>query len=714
MSKSFSGCNIEDFFKGQDQWSFYIPPITPSKHHSVLYEFPIPENSKPQPHKQVNPKHWDEDHVRMPYSPENLYPVEEIGTKGILVSRWELICEALGKPLKSFSDLEKAISSYNRSIPKLTALENFFEHVLSEEESEEFFENILPKIIKLALSLPEILPAGIPLLKKHHNRSISISQLQVSSLLANAFLCTFPWKKEVSHTYPGVNFIRLYTSNQTYRSIDSIFEKIKCILHYFQRVTKTEPKGVITIERKFSHRSEVPRWDNLQNNLGNTKVHITNKGTIEDDGLGFLQVDFANKNVGGGVLGHGCVQEEIRFVICPELLVSRLFVEQLDDTEAVVVRGVERFSKYTGYSDTFKWDGNYVDVTPFDKYGRRQTSISIIDATPFFRAERQYQSSAILRELNKAYVGFSCHHKENLAPVATGNWGCGAFNGDVKLKTLIQLMACNAAHRDLVYYTFGDRDLQENLYSMYLFIASNRIKTCELWRILCRFAVAELPENQLYSFIQQCWFDIRDKPEIIFPNRSKRDVQNCGQNGTSPFNSPMQKPKQDNQNTPTTSRTPNNIESISEQKKEYQPSLGDKEKTPLKNYSPLPITVKSSPSVDASASPQLTFSRIPTNKYKEKTKLTKEYFEKDQNDLLKIFSTINGPPIGAKPNEECDTLLTASDKWIKSDKTVKEDSVVIDIEENQMEVDVQPEETKEVVVKPKSKITDFFPKISKS
>lgn len=80
--------------------------------------------------------------------------------------------------------------------------------MLSEEESEEFFENILPKIIQLALKLPEIVPGSIPLLKKHHNKSVSLSQVQISSLLANAFLCTFPWKKEVSCTYPGVNFVR--------------------------------------------------------------------------------------------------------------------------------------------------------------------------------------------------------------------------------------------------------------------------------------------------------------------------------------------------------------------------------------------------------------------------------------------------------------------------------------------------------------------------
>lgn len=46
------------------------------------------------------------------------------------------------------------------------------------------------------------------------------------------------------------------------------------------------------------------------------------------------------RNIGGGVLRYGCVQEEIRFVICPELIVSRLFVEQLGNGEAVIITGI--------------------------------------------------------------------------------------------------------------------------------------------------------------------------------------------------------------------------------------------------------------------------------------------------------------------------------------------------------------------------------------
>jgi poly(ADP-ribose) glycohydrolase len=75
-------------------------------------------------------------------------------------------------------------------------------------------------------------------------------------------------------------------------------------------------------------------------------------------------MDFANKFLGGGVLNHGCVQEEIRFVICPELIVSMLFCEVMNENEALLVKGCERFSCYRGYAQTFEWAGDYRDETP--------------------------------------------------------------------------------------------------------------------------------------------------------------------------------------------------------------------------------------------------------------------------------------------------------------------------------------------------------------
>ena len=57
-------------------------------------------------------------------------------------------------------------------------------------------------------------------------------------------------------------------------------------------------------------------------------------------------MDFANEYVGGGVLGQGCVQEEIRFLVCPELIIARLFTEKLDSNEVLEVVGAETYSNY--------------------------------------------------------------------------------------------------------------------------------------------------------------------------------------------------------------------------------------------------------------------------------------------------------------------------------------------------------------------------------
>lgn len=89
-----------------------------------------------------------------------------------------------------------------------------FGQVLEEVESEYFFQKVLPKVISLALSLPQLLTGGVPLLKQHSTHSVSLSQHQVSSLLANAFLCTFPRRNTTKRdseysSFPYINFNRL-------------------------------------------------------------------------------------------------------------------------------------------------------------------------------------------------------------------------------------------------------------------------------------------------------------------------------------------------------------------------------------------------------------------------------------------------------------------------------------------------------------------------
>lgn len=77
----------------------------------------------------------------------------------------------------------------------------------------------------------------------------------------------------------------------------------------------------------------------------------------------------------------------------------------------------------------------------------------------------------------QAYVGFvgSDIYKNNLPAIATGNWGCGAFRGNPKLKVLIQLMAAAVAGRSIVYFTFGDTKLRDDLAAMYAHLVHHDI-----------------------------------------------------------------------------------------------------------------------------------------------------------------------------------------------------------------------------------------------
>ena len=170
-----------------------------SSQHCVLF------NAKTIGHASLPPKPypdsfkdvWDYNHVRMPCSAQNLYPVATGDGNGEkkLLPRWDMICKALRRPISSSQDLESAILSYNYQYSKrwkFKTLHSYFQLGCSERERMEFFSNILPKIVALALDLPRIVTHALPLLKQHQAYSVSLSQEQIGCLLANAFLCTFP------------------------------------------------------------------------------------------------------------------------------------------------------------------------------------------------------------------------------------------------------------------------------------------------------------------------------------------------------------------------------------------------------------------------------------------------------------------------------------------------------------------------------------------
>jgi poly(ADP-ribose) glycohydrolase len=247
-------------------------------------------------------------------------------------------------------------------------------------------------------------------------------------LIANAFLCTFTrdsreevWAK---NNIPSINFDDMYSEHI---NEGPKVAKIRMMINYFRRISKKMPQGNVTFIRQYL--SAQPNWNDLDVSLTNLTVH--DQGGIEDSPEA-LQADFANAFIGGASISYGCVQEEIRFSLCPECNVSRLFCEKMNDNEAVVIVGAEQFSSYKGYAYSLEYGGDYVDINRHET-GEIKTQLVAMDALIFsygLYSRSQWNKDKIIRELKKAYVAFQMSVKiPVLASVSTGNWGCGAFHG---------------------------------------------------------------------------------------------------------------------------------------------------------------------------------------------------------------------------------------------------------------------------------------------
>ncbi len=283
-------------------------------------------------------------------------------------------------------------------------------------------------------------------MRAQHQKTVTLTRVQVASLLACGFFCVMPAPYGAVQCNE-VNFSRLYAAMS--HSSSSIHAKFRCIIHYFDRLRVKMPQGHVVYYRRCIEPPSWKYWGGATEPL--CDLELLEDGVIEDAGSKALLADFANKNIGGGVLSRGCVQEEIMFAVSPELICSLLFTEQMQDNEVVFISGTDRFSNYRGYGSDFEFVGDFVDPE------RGQKTIVAMDALMFHQGLReQLTDENLLREINKAHAAFSLGPKDKATPIATGNWGCGAFGGDPEVKALVQIIVASRAKRPLWYYTFGD------------------------------------------------------------------------------------------------------------------------------------------------------------------------------------------------------------------------------------------------------------------
>ncbi|KAL6535339.1 hypothetical protein OROMI_026713 [Orobanche minor] len=398
----------------------------------------------------------------------------------------------------------------------------FFDDLMNKDEAEKWFGEVVPRLADLLLRVPRLLKThyqnadifngmetGLRLLEAQQPGIVFLSQELIAALLACALFCLFPTTmrrtKNLQHINFDILFVCLYESKEP-----SHENKIKCIVHYFEKVCKIMPMGNVSFERKvLSLRNSSPSnvlcpeadfWSKSTISLCRFEVHTS--GKIEDQSNELLEVDFADEYIGGLVLELGCLQEEIRFVINPELIASMLFLPMMEDNEAIEMVGAERFSNYIGYDSSFRFSGDHEDVKCLDTMGRRRTRVIAIDAlnSP---GDAQYTSECLLRETNKAFCGFLDRHNEGGAiGVATGNWGCGVFGGDPEVKFLIQWLAASQATRPfLAYYTFRLERLQK-LDQVVEWIVSQKWSVGDAWSRLVAYSTRRVRGETKVGFFE--------------------------------------------------------------------------------------------------------------------------------------------------------------------------------------------------------------------
>jgi hypothetical protein len=192
---------------------------------------------------------------------------------------------------------------------------------------------------------------------------------------------------------------------------------------------------------------------------------------LEDFPEATTHVDFANKSLMIHRIIPSATQEEIMFSVRPECFIALPLFNTLREHEAVIIRNARIYETYRGYADSFTFS-NFEPSLLLDHASpsstieaARKTSggkipcpeVIAIDAHVNLSGNprRQFTNEFSIRDLDKTWIGFQgVAESQQERVIGTGPFGCGAFNGNVFLKFLQQLMAAATCspRKYLAYY----------------------------------------------------------------------------------------------------------------------------------------------------------------------------------------------------------------------------------------------------------------------
>ena len=402
------------------------------------------------------------------------------------------ILNYFSKPINSINDIINTFyQGYN----------SFFRKIRSNYKKEgNDFIKIFPQFKNLLKDINILFPNNkVPTLKTGENKSLQLTRRQVALIFLLSFLNLI--KINRNNKKNSFEFSRILDSK-----FSSCFHFGLCFLNYLTVIGKWLEKNDPILEENITYtRKNIKSLEYLhqKNEIKLCELNLYNKGSLFKGDASYC-VDFANKYIGGGVLNGGCVQEEILFAVEPEAIVSLFLMEVMDDCDAIGIYNTIQYSKYKGYGYEFEYVGCLIDdKTPILKH--RIIAIDAINVKysyhhPFYNCDNNQKIIEINRDIHKAYVGFKLPEDPNIPKtIATGNWGCGAFNGNHELKFIQQWIAASFAEVDrLDYYSFGDKKMI--LVEKYYKAIKEKYKTANaLYEAL--FIVAGIDDNYINNLV---------------------------------------------------------------------------------------------------------------------------------------------------------------------------------------------------------------------
>ena len=318
---------------------------------------------------------------------------------------------------------------------------------LTTEEKQEFVTSFLPMIKQMINEHQQILNTNIEYIIKP--KTVQLTRKQCVCLLscftmglyANEFF-------RIKNFNTIVNFIYFLIENN--RKFDT---QARCLMNYFRNVVRNigneEFMNEIVTFAKHSSRLTKQQLLNCQNRLIIPIVDNDN-GIMSFTQERNWKGDFANRFIGGGVFGHGAVQEEIMFMEAPECYIAMFLCSRMENDETIRMENIVRCSQIDGYNRSVSYGR---DIGINEKH-----NIVAFDAIVNTYRRKQYEEDMCLRDMGKLYSAINVYSPtEELLPIVSGNWGCGAFGGDWRWKYVQHLLVCSFVGRPFIFTTWHNQ-----------------------------------------------------------------------------------------------------------------------------------------------------------------------------------------------------------------------------------------------------------------